>query len=439
MCSLSKRPAAFGEEPAVNPRRGAVLVLVLGTILVMSWLAVEIVDSVREELAVAASPAEEDRLRQTSYQLLELSMAVLAEIQQFEGGLYSPSQGWGVPLAYAGLTDTGELDTANSPRARGDATGSTDADEDWPEQTEREAGAPREEAEQEEPEADAEDLLEGLLADIEEEEGSEGFVRPVTRVQTGGDAGQSLGPEIAEIQLPAGIKARVRLYDETGKIPLVGTSEDRWLLFFEAMGFEETEGQQLTASLLDWMDADDEERENGAETDTYSQEEPPYRAPNRPLRDFRELRWVEGFRDLFFSEKGIPNEKWETFRRNVSLYHRGAINLNTASTLVLETLGEEKGFEVDNVLDFLAGSDLAFGTEDDRILRPGLDEDSLPTDEEGNPIVGNVPIRILTAEIAVSSGEAIYYLNALIDISQPHPGGTYPFRISHIVENQPLG
>lgn len=390
----------------------------------MSWLAVEIVDSVRNELAVAASPAEESRLQQTSYQLLELSMAVLAEIQQFEGGLYSPSQGWGIPLAYAGLTDTANLDTATSYRDPVERPMRTDAND-----------------EDEEEQAGAEDLLDGLIADMNEQEdaGEDGFARPVTRVETGNENGQTLGPEIAAILLPSGVEARVRLYDETGKLPLVGTSEDRWLLFFEEMGFEETESRQMTESLLDWMDPDDEERENGAETATYGQEEPPYRAPNRPLRDFRELRWIEGFRDLFFDERGIPNESFKTFRRNVSLYHTGEINLNSASDLILETLAEEKGFEAENLLDFLAGADMEFGTEDDRILRPGLEEETLPRDDEGDPITGNVPIRFLTAEIAVSSGQAIYYLNAVIDIGQAHPGGTYPFRITRIVENQPLG
>lgn len=402
----------------------------------MSWLAVEILSAVRKELAVEASPADEARLRQTSYQLLELSLAVLAEIRRFEGDLYSPSQGWGIPLAYAGLADTEKLATALT--EPGGRNRPDPADGDAGEPAEREPGPPEPAGDDEGAEAD--DLLEGLLAEIEEESEprAEGFVRPVTRVETGGGEGVNLGPETAAISLPPGLEARVRLYDESGKLPLTGTTEERWNLFFEEMGFEESEGKKLTESLLDWMDADDEERENGAETSTYAQEDPPYRAPNRPLRDFEELRLVEGFRELFFDESGIPNDNFLTFRRNVSLHHTGPVNLNTASELILETLAEEQGFEADNVLDFLAGSDLEFGTEDDRILRPGLSEENLPKDGEGDPIAAGPPIRYLTAEIAVSSGQAVYYLNAVIDLSRPHPGGVYPFRITRIVENQPL-
>jgi len=413
-----------------RPKRGAVLVLVLGFVLIMGWLGIEILSTVRKELVVKSSPAGEAQLRRTAYQLLETSIAVIAEIRRFEGGIYSPSQGWGVPLTYAGMKDSEELSTATrSGRAEAsDENSENDADRPMARAGETETDGAEE---------GADELLAGLLEEVDSIKSDGRFARPVNRVEPSGEGGTA-GPEMAPLALPEGIETRVRIFDEGGKLPLRTTTEERWNLFFEEMEFEESEGRKLTDSLLDWMDPDDEERENGAETSTYSQEDPPYRAPNRPLRDFRELRLVEGFRDLFFDEMGIPNDRYRIFRSNVSLYNTGEVNLNTASELVLQTLAEEQGFEADNVLDFLAGADLGFGTEDDRVFRPGLSESDLPKDADGNAIAAPSEIQFLTVEIALSAGQAIYRLQAVLDISQPHKGGVYPFRITRILENQPL-
>ena len=357
-------------------RRGVVLVVVLGFVLLLSWLAIAILDSVRRELAVEPRGSSRHELRVTAYQLLEVSVAVLAEIRRFEEDLYSPVQGWGIPLAYAGIEDSPELDTAAPDRGAGNG------------------GPPEDEADAADPGGDdpeavdgAEDpgaFLDDFVAEVGEDGGpraSEAFARPVPRLEaTAETAGP--GPETATLSLPEGIDARVRITDESGKLPLLATGEDRWNLFFEELGFEQSEAKILTDSLLDWMDPDDEERENGAETATYSQEDPPYRAANRRLRAFRELRLLRGFKDLFFDDRGVPNQRYETFRDHVSLHHEGEVNLNTAGLPVLETLAEEQGFEAANVLDFLAGADLEFGTADDRVLRPGLAEEELPKDGE---------------------------------------------------------
>jgi general secretion pathway protein K len=53
---------------------------------------------------------------------------------------------------------------------------------------------------------------------------------------------------------------------------------------------------ELANAVLDWMDADGEVRfPGGAEDDTYSRLDPPYRTANRPFADRSELRLVAGF------------------------------------------------------------------------------------------------------------------------------------------------
>lgn len=52
--------------------------------------------------------------------------------------------------------------------------------------------------------------------------------------------------------------------------------------------------EQIADCILDWMDADDEPREFGAEVDTYSSLDPPYAPKNGPLDTIEELLLVQG-------------------------------------------------------------------------------------------------------------------------------------------------
>jgi type II secretory pathway component PulK len=52
--------------------------------------------------------------------------------------------------------------------------------------------------------------------------------------------------------------------------------------------------EDIANSILDWLDADDTPRENGAESDYYSSLTPPYQAKNGPLDSLEELLLVKG-------------------------------------------------------------------------------------------------------------------------------------------------
>jgi len=82
-------------------------------------------------------------------------------------------------------------------------------------------------------------------------------------------------------------------------------------------------------ALQDWIDADTEVRENGAEDESYTRMDPPYRAANRFLADTSELLLVRGvsvqeYNALTFYISALPGD--------------GAINVNTASPLLLQSL-----------------------------------------------------------------------------------------------------
>jgi len=104
--------------------------------------------------------------------------------------------------------------------------------------------------------------------------------------------------------------------------------------------------RELAANLIDWVDADDVRVRGGPEDDYYQQQEPPYRAANRPLLSVDELRLVEGF----------DAELVRALRAYVSVYPFSpggcgdplvgcGVNLNSASPHVLATLFYNDGVD----------------------------------------------------------------------------------------------
>jgi general secretion pathway protein K len=89
--------------------------------------------------------------------------------------------------------------------------------------------------------------------------------------------------------------------------------------------------EELARSLMDWIDADDTSPTGALEDDWYQQQDPPYRAANRALLSFDELRLVRGFDD----------ELVEALRPYVSVHpwtKADGINPNTAPPWVLALL-----------------------------------------------------------------------------------------------------
>ena len=87
---------------------------------------------------------------------------------------------------------------------------------------------------------------------------------------------------------------------------------------------------ELARSLVDFVDADDVEPRGDREDDYYQLQDPPYRAPNRPLLSVDELRLVEGF-DVALVDAMRPYV-------TVFPFTGGGINPNTAPSHVLAAL-----------------------------------------------------------------------------------------------------
>jgi hypothetical protein len=88
----------------MQARRGAVLLLVLVLIAITATAILSFTERALSEISGEGYYAQRDRLRADAYSTLEVSLAVLNDFKSIDGGLFSPEQGWGNPLAYAALT-----------------------------------------------------------------------------------------------------------------------------------------------------------------------------------------------------------------------------------------------------------------------------------------------------------------------------------------------
>jgi type II secretory pathway component PulK len=115
--------------------------------------------------------------------------------------------------------------------------------------------------------------------------------------------------------------------------------------------------EDIANSIIDWIDPDDDPRENGAESDYYSGLSPPYQAKNGPLDSIEELLLVKGVTPqlLFGNDQnrngqldpgeddgtGASNQGWSAYitvfsrERNVSSQGVQRININSSDLSTL--------------------------------------------------------------------------------------------------------
>jgi general secretion pathway protein K len=119
----------------------------------------------------------------------------------------------------------------------------------------------------------------------------------------------------------------------------------------------------LTAAVIDWIDADSNTSAAGAEDIDYLQMQTPYRAANQPLQSVEELRLVRGF----------TKEMVDKIRPFVTaLPQPTAINVNTADKKVLEAVFYTSPTMVDNLVKEVPYKSI----EDIRAKNPQLPADT---------------------------------------------------------------
>jgi len=113
------------------------------------------------------------------------------------------------------------------------------------------------------------------------------------------------------------VMVEVEVTDERGKIDINSADEATLLQLFEGHGLEEEQATYLAAAILDWVDADEIERANGAELPAYESLGLDAGPGNRPFLMIEEVLQVLGMPwELFkkiepgltvFSETGTPD------------------------------------------------------------------------------------------------------------------------------------
>jgi general secretion pathway protein K len=138
-------------------------------------------------------------------------------------------------------------------------------------------------------------------------------------------------------------ECELRIMSEAGKININTVSEITLRKIIGNLGMEEETRDIVVDSILDWIDADDLRRINGAENDYYQSLKEPYNCKNGYLDSIEELLLVRGVTpELFYGKRGrkTGEEGAKTYDVGLkdifSIYAPGEqIDINSASSVVL--------------------------------------------------------------------------------------------------------
>ena len=261
------------------------------------------------------------------------------------------------------------------------------------------------------------------------------------------------------------VRWSIRLTDESGKVSLSKTKEKDLVALFSQMWartegsalVNDDDGQAFYDAMMDWQDADDEDRDEGAEDDYYENLAPPYFSPGKKIENYEEFKMIKGFAydedepsdsGVFFDENGNETINMKDFKNCFSFYNDGNLNINGANR---------------DLMKFLCGDDeslfeeLMEGPTQGEPYYTNLQQNPLPLVSQKTGIPMDVRATLLRIEILVSKGKANFKLHAVLgleaNINTSAPAGgkssskarsrsnqklQYPFRILSMRENENL-
>jgi general secretion pathway protein K len=199
---------------------------------------------------------------------------------------------------------------------------------------------------------------------------------------------------LAEVHLPLTVRCGAGeftlhpMVDAERKININQANELLLQRVFTDMGVDAGEIPVVSGSILDWVDRDDLETLQGAESDYYLGLDPPYEAKNGPIDDLSELLLVKGINPLMYRGGG----GWEfMFQRDArggsgrflekdepmypfglrdvfTAVSSGRINGGTVEARTLALLPGMDEFLASQYIEMRAGPDGVDGTEDDVLV-----------------------------------------------------------------------
>ncbi|MBI5799679.1 MAG: general secretion pathway protein GspK [Verrucomicrobia bacterium] len=182
---------------------------------------------------------------------------------------------------------------------------------------------------------------------------------------------------------------QVKILDCERKLNINFADASRLARALQLCGVDANEAGQISDSIQDWIDRDDQPRISGAESDYYLSLTPPYQAKNGPLDDLSELMLIRGvvpemFTGTDLSQIDVPRSvtgralavnKYtgpiytNALRDIFTTTSVRAVNINTASALVLQTVLGVDTAAAQAIVMYRAGLDGQEGTEDDAPFR----------------------------------------------------------------------
>ena len=169
--------------------------------------------------------------------------------------------------------------------------------------------------------------------------------------------------------LPESVKIQVDLMDESGKIPLNGTTQKHLKALFCLFG-DLWDGQALMTEYWQWLSRKEEasnlieknewqvqnkrrvQARSGTSESTKDKPENKIKFP-KVLLSYDQLREIDKFRQFFFDEKGQPNQKMERLKACSSLWNTGKVNINSVNKDVLEALSKNFFLDLDKMENYL--------------------------------------------------------------------------------------
>lgn len=149
---------------------------------------------------------------------------------------------------------------------------------------------------------------------------------------------------------------KVAIIDEERKININTAGPDLLKRFFKiVLDCPDSDADSLSSAIIDWRDEDMMSLPQGAEDSYYEGLKYPYECKDAKFDIIDELLLV----------RGITATIYQGIKDHVTPHGSGAVNVNTASRIVLLSLGLSEKL-ADKILAFRSGEDELEGTEDDR-------------------------------------------------------------------------
>jgi len=167
-------------------------------------------------------------------------------------------------------------------------------------------------------------------------------------------------------------KFNVVVTDEERKLPVNNLTAVQWHKLLDVLGVDPVDADVIVDSTLDWIDPTDLHRLNGADNTYYGQLVPPYKKKGGPMDRVEELLLVRGVtKELFDGTPATGKDQpgHPGLRDVLTTFTAGQVNVNTASSEVLQALLNIDDTQATLVLQRRDGEDGVPATDDDAPFR----------------------------------------------------------------------